>query len=411
MSAIIPTPATAAPRPGPERHPPQPAPFALSVHRSADELAPLTAAWDDLARNALEPNAFLEPWFLLPALHAFAAGQDVRVVVVTTPDPQRPHGPRRLSALIPLQGRRWYRGLPVACLSFWHHAYSYLGAPLLRADGAAATFDHFREWLAKDAGGAALLELPLAPADGPFQQLLIDHCRRHARPAFVAESYTRALFRPRESAAAYFKAALPMKRRKELERLQRRLAETGALELRVLERPEDAAAFAEDFLALEAAGWKGREGTAFGSRPADRAFFRDMVVEGAGRGRVEVLGLYRDGKAVALKCNLLAPPGAFAFKIAYDESLAHFSPGVQLEASNVERLHGGGSVRWMDSCAVADHPMINRLWPDRRPVQTLLLATGRRGGDLAVSLLPLARWLKRLFTRRPAPAAPEETDR
>ena len=46
--------------------------------------------------------------------------------------------------------------------------------------------------------------------------------------------------------------------------------------------------------------------------------------------------------------------------------------------------------------------MINRLWKDRRLMQTVLVATGRRGGDLAVSVLPLLRWGQRLV-RRPRP--------
>ena len=62
----------------------------------------------------------------------------------------------------------------------------------------------------------------------------------------------------------------------------------------------------------------------------------------------------------------------------------------------------------MDSCAVADHPMINRLWTERRAVQSLTLATGRAPGDLLVSLMPLGRWLKRLFRRRAAPVTPDE---
>ena len=52
--------------------------------------------------------------------------------------------------------------------------------------------------------------------------------------------------------------------------------------------------------------------------------------------------------------------------------------------------------------------MIDRLWTERRAVQTLLVATGRSPGDLAVSLMPLGRWLKRLFRRRaPVPAVDE----
>ena len=62
----------------------------------------------------------------------------------------------------------------------------------------------------------------------------------------------------------------------------------------------------------------------------------------------------------------------------------------------------------MDSCALPDHPMIDRLWSERRVVHSQLLATGRTPGDLIVSALPLMRWARR-WLRKPQsrPATPE----
>jgi hypothetical protein len=156
-------------------------------------------------------------------------------------------------------------------------------------------------------------------------------------------------------------------------------------------------AWVEAFLDLEASGWKGKEGTAMKNLPADAAFFREATRGAFERGQLLMLGLFLDGRPIALKCNFLAPPGSFAFKIAFDESFAQHSPGVLLEMANVEHLHGARPVAWMDSCAVAEHFMINRLWRERRAVQTLLVATGRAPGDLIASLMPLGRWLKRKF--------------
>jgi hypothetical protein len=108
-----------------------------------------------------------------------------------------------------------------------------------------------------------------------------------------------------------------------------------------------------------------------------------------------------------MKCNFLSGVGAYAFKIAFDESFARFSPGVQLELDNVVAFHERPQLRWMDSCAVARHFMINRLWTDRRTVRTLLLAPGGLRGEVVVALLPLLTWLRRKCFRRrqPAPAA------
>ena len=109
-----------------------------------------------------------------------------------------------------------------------------------------------------------------------------------------------------------------------------------------------------------------------------------------------MLALRFNGRPIALKFNLLAEGGAFSLKIGYDESYARFSPGLLLEVENVRRLHERGDIEWMDSCAVSEHFMINRLWLDRRTIQTVLVPTGKGAGDIWVSILPLVRWLNRV---------------
>jgi hypothetical protein len=393
----------------PSRHAAPPSGCRIVVVRDAAALEEHAAAWDELARHALEPNSFAERWFLLPALRAFGAGKHLLFVLVFTPDPKRPFGAPLLAGFFPLQRRRGYKGLPVSYLTLWKHDYAYLGCPLLRREFAAESLTAFFDWLISDRDGSALLELPDSPAEGPFHQLLVDLLRHRERPVFVESCATRALFRPRADAAAYLHEALAMKRRKELERLRRRFAEAGRLELRRLERSEDVNRWTDDFLALEAAGWKGGAGTALAAREPDCSFFRELVCSGYEQGRLTFSGYYLDDRPVALKCNLPCPPGSFAFKIAFAEELARFSPGVQMEIANIEALHAQNAIAWMDSCAVADHSMINRLWIDRRVVRTVLIATGRRFGDLTVAVLPLLRWLRTKFRRRSAPTpSPEE---
>jgi hypothetical protein len=43
--------------------------------------------------------------------------------------------------------------------------------------------------------------------------------------------------------------------------------------------------------------------------------------------------------------------------------------------------------------------MINRLWLDRLPVQSVAVSAGR-GGNLALALMPLLKWLNRQLFRR-----------
>ena len=150
---------------------------------------------------------------------------------------------------------------------------------------------------------------------------------------------------------------------------------------------------------LEAAGWKGREGVAASSRASDSDFLCQMAQGAARHGRLQMLALRLDQKPVALKLNLMTGEGSFAFKIAFDESFARFSPGVQLELDNVERAHRLPELRWMDSCAAPNRFMINHLWPDRREMQTIFFATGGPAGALAVAVVPLVHFVRARLPR------------
>ena len=53
----------------------------------------------------------------------------------------------------------------------------------------------------------------------------------------------------------------------------------------------------------------------------------------------------------------------------------------------------------MDSCAVSDHFMANRLWTSRREITTRLIGTGAASGRLFVRALPLLQRARAIQTR------------
>jgi CelD/BcsL family acetyltransferase involved in cellulose biosynthesis len=368
--------------------------FRFVVAKTADDLLTRRAEWEDLARAAADPNVFLEPWFVLAALSAFQPASPLSFVLL-----YEQTGPgRRLVGFFPLVVTRGYKGLPARCATLWQHPYAMYGAPLLRAGVEEDCLAAFLDWAGTGPLGCSLVHLPLFPGSGPVQHALAAHCQRTGRLMFVDECYPRALFLPR--AEEYRQRASSTRSLKEQRRRERRLAETGRLEYRQLTDAGDVSHWTEAFLELESGGWKGAQGTAFASREPDRAFFRAILHEAFTHGQLHMLGLFLDGRAIALKCNLRAGDGAFAFKIAYDETLSKYSPGVQLELHNMDVLHAQSEIRWMDSCAIFGHPMIDKLWIDRRVVQHVALSTGRAPGDLVVSLLPGLRWLRRKLSFR-----------
>jgi hypothetical protein len=101
-----------------------------------------------------------------------------------------------------------------------------------------------------------------------------------------------------------------------------------------------------------------------------------QALEGAAeRGRLERLTLSLDGSPIAMLANFLCPPGSFSFKTAFDERYARFSPGVLLQRENLALLDRA-DIDWCDSCASADHPMIDHVWRERRSIGRYSIGIG-----------------------------------
>ncbi len=360
--------------------------------------------WRRLAANALEANPFYEPALLLPALRSLRGDAAVDVALVFR-DEASPAA--RLIGLYPLERRQRHRGIPISSLRLWKHLHAFLCTPLIDATYAGASLGGLLHGL-QAARAAALVEFAFCSADGPFAAALEETLYAQGHASVVTDSHSRALYRPARDLESYLAEALPPRKRREIERLGRRLAEQGRLEYAELGPDEDPRPWIEAFLELEASGWKGRDGTAIALSPAQRRFFEEGAAALAAEGRLWMLGLALDGKWIALKCNFLAGRGGFAFKIAYDEKHARSSPGVLLELETLARLQRRPEIAWMDSCAVEGHFMKNRLWIHRREISTRLVAIGGASSRLFVHALPALQQARRklaALARRPATPA------
>ena len=315
------------------------------------------AAWRELVARALEPNPFFEPEFLLPA-YKHLDSQGVGLLVTQA------NG--SWSSCMPVAAGR-LRGL--RAIRTWRHRYSFLGTPLLADDGPSPA----EELVRAAAAERSLVALEWLTANGPVAAL-VDQAIDDSGLLPVGDMpFERAAMHRLEGGGLL--EQMPRRRRHELQRQRRRLEEHLDAPLECVDRAGDPAAV-ERFLELESRSWKGSEGTALLARPAHADFFRQICESFAAMSRLQLFELRGGGRTVAMKCNLVAAPGLFTFKIAHDEELGRFSPGVQLEVDNVDRFHETG-LDWMDSCATPENQTFNRLWPDRRPITTRLV--GRPG--------------------------------
>jgi CelD/BcsL family acetyltransferase involved in cellulose biosynthesis len=322
--------------------------------------------WQELANRASEPNPYLEPWFMLPSLAAFAPAQ-VHLAAL--------YCGGALTGIIPLVRSGRYYGHPIPHVSTWSHANSFCGAPLVLPGHEARFWRALIAEVERGSGTALFLHLPMVPTDGPLYAALQSVLAEQRRPHAEVARESRALLRSDLSADDYLAASMSVKKRKELRRQHNRLAEEGVL---TFERISDADAlnhWINEFLTLEAAGWKGEASSALANAASTSSFFTAALTGAAREGRLERLALRLDGRPIAMLANFLCPPGAFSFKTAFDEDYARFSPGMLLQLENLALLDREG-IDWADSCAAEGHPMIERLWRERRTLVATNIALG-----------------------------------
>jgi len=334
--------------------------------RGVAELAPIIPEWRKLAACALEPNVFYEPAFALAAAPVFAP--DAGALLVWSAQ-----SPRRLLGFFPARivKRRYGFGLPL--FVGLTHAYGPLGVPLVEREAAEPVIAAWLAHLTADAALPGLVLLPMLSQNGAFAAALEPILRRAQMPFADFDRHERALLAPASERSLYVERALSHHRRKELRRQWRRLGDIGAVALGAAADSAAIGAAADNFLALEAAGWKGRAGTAAADQEDLRRFFGKALSGLAAEGKVAIDRLFVDGRAIAAAIVLRSGRAAWFWKIAYDEAYARFSPGVLLSVALTEELLEDLRVVQVDSCATADHPMIDHIWRERLPLCNRLI--------------------------------------
>ena len=343
----------------------------MRILRADASCLPNGAEWQTLANGASEPNPFFEHWFFLPALQYLSDGREIWVAEY------RDGG--ELCGLFPMAVRAMYGRSPARHVGNWAHYQCFIGNPLIRSGFETAFWQHLL--LALDAAewAAGFLSVAGLEENGPAHLGLIDAAKLLDRPCPVVHHQERAMLKSCLSASAYLETHTRPKKRKEWRRLGNRLAEIGEVSFTALNRREDLDAWGAEFLALESAGWKGKDGAALSNSAATRSFFLATIKGAYDARKLDFQRLALDGRPIAMLINFVTPPGSWSFKIAYDEALARFSPGVMIELRNLERTLGNPDIGWMDSCAVENHPMIDSIWAERRRiVQVSVPLTGVR---------------------------------
>jgi CelD/BcsL family acetyltransferase involved in cellulose biosynthesis len=255
-------------------------------------------------------HAFLRCW-----LDAFAKEKPIRCIAVRDASGLR-------AALVLVERREGFYGLPATVLSGAANVHSARFDLVARADDPAAIQ---AVWSALAELDWDVLELPDVPPEGAARAL-IELAKTAGRTTGLWESM-QTPFIPLGVSKEALMERLTAKFRSNLRRRRKKLAEQGDITFeRYTGGPELDAKLDEGF-ALEAAGWKGKEGTAISSDAATRAFYSALAHASAKAGTLSLFFLRAGGRAVAFYFALTHAGICVLPKLGFDESLSQASPG------------------------------------------------------------------------------------
>lgn len=122
-----------------------------------------------------------------------------------------------------------------------------------------------------------------------------------------------------------------------LERFRRKMGRDYEAQFDIVGAPRDLEAELDAGFAVEASGWKGREGTAIISTPETERFYRDVARLFHERDGLRLSRIVLDGTIAAFDFCLLYRGRLYLLKTGFDERFRRLAPGLVMRLSNIER--------------------------------------------------------------------------
>lgn len=191
------------------------------------------------------------------------------------------------------------------------------------------------------------------------------------------------------------------KYRQNLNRARRMIASLDAAEFCVVTEPDEITRTFEEFIELEASGWKGGTGKPRGDiqRPAaialndkKRRFYETAVSAFARRGAVEIFCVRAEGKLIGAEVWLVLGDTCFAMKTAYDENYSRMSPGVMAFDLGYQRHSTAGLTTSINT--ITSTPAVDDWLPYKVDVQNVELFNATFRGRLFATALHIRQVLR-----------------
>jgi CelD/BcsL family acetyltransferase involved in cellulose biosynthesis len=267
---------------------------------------------------------FQRPEWIETYLRVFE--QDNKLVLLTV------YSAKELVAVLPLVRKRsWYAGVPVIKLAGAANVHS-VRFEIVRKEGIAGEAALPLIWrLLKSMAGWDVLELPVFPQHGACEKLMaLTGLDGFNKVTFLAQDSPMLHMQRDGNGQLTWLGNTSRHFRHELRRLGRLLQKETGDKPKLTCHVEPHAETLHKFYEMEAAGWKGVEGSAINCDKATRSFYDSIAREATSRGYFRLHALEVNGIMTAGAFSVVTNDCFFPMKITYDESLRRGAPGLLL---------------------------------------------------------------------------------
>ncbi len=305
----------------PENRPTAASPLRVDTITDWQGLLDLRPAWNALLEEAGVDHPFLSHVWVRTWWECFGAGHELHVLVVK--DGERP------IAIVPLmrsEGR--FYGLRVHRLEIIGNVHTQR-FDVISSHRRPEAYRAIWRTLLRQKALWDVLVLSHLPAGSPTLKMLTSLAQGDGFLTGVWRS-AEAPYIPIEGGwDAYFNRLSP-KLRANLRRRGKRLQQFGDVRMEVVGFGQEVGGALEEGLRIEAAGWKGRAGTAIVADEATHRFYSLLARRAARRGWLRLHFLRVGGRRIAFDFSLFYSDKAYLLKPAYDPEFATCSPYSQL---------------------------------------------------------------------------------
>lgn len=349
-------------------------------------------AWERLSLNVIEENPYYSPLFLRAMLEHIEGECEIKALVV--------YNQGVLVGFLPFVVDKWHWLGAALVNKAFKHPFITLTIPLVDRQYPDRVVEALVIAMVEHGASGGFWLFDNFNLKGPVGLLFSDVFNAGDLSSKIFDEFDRTVLDHGPTFEQHMATCVSNKRRRDLKRNRKRLSKRGEVVMRSFTQGEELTGAVDDFLKMEAAGWKGKKGTALACHEATEVFSRNVFGTGDEKSITRADVLYLDARPIALSLAIHTGNTAFTMKCTYDEDYRTYSPGLLLEQDIIEDFLKTGWVERLDSATTVSGHVVQGLWNNSISVGDLLLCADETRSVEAFQHYANLEKLRRLFRQK-----------